>query len=172
MSKIPLNSSYVESALMVTDRPNSWGLHRRCHRNIFSPNTMLSFLILLCPVLVLFSLGEKNFLTDRAAGWKLDFDLQRFIKNIGKSYLPRELLTCDGTLVRMLLKKLVLLNVWVSSSSSYNMIMNANGSQKSFKIKMDSVDSNHLLALSCGAVYISLSVWILQQFSNQFFEQF
>ena len=68
MSKIPLNSFYVQSALMVTDRPNSRGLHRRCHRNIFSPHTMLSFLILLCPVLVLFSLGEKNFLTDRAAG--------------------------------------------------------------------------------------------------------
>ena len=31
-----------------------------------------------------------------------DFDLQCFIKSIGKSYLPRELLTCDGTLVRML----------------------------------------------------------------------
>ena len=39
-----------------------------------------------------------------------------------------------------------------------------------FKIKMESVDSNHLLALSCGAVYISPSVWILQQFSNQFKE--
>ena len=68
MSKIPLNSSCVESALMVTGRPNSRGLPRRCHRNIFSPHTMLSFLILLCLVLVLFSLGEENFLTDRTAG--------------------------------------------------------------------------------------------------------
>ena len=56
------------------------------------------------------------------------------------------------------MKKLVLLNVSVSSSSSFNMIMNANGSQKYFKIKMEFVDSNHLLVLSCGAVYISLSV--------------
>ena len=38
------------------------------------------------------------------------------------------------------------------------MIMNANGSQKYFKIKMEFVDSNHLLMLSRGAVYISLSV--------------
>ena len=68
MSKIPLDSSCVESALMVTDRPNSRGLPRRCHSNIFSPHTMLSFLILLYPVWVLFSLGEKNFLTDRTAG--------------------------------------------------------------------------------------------------------
>ena len=48
------------------------------------------------------------------------------------------------------------------------MIMNANGSQKYFKIKMEFVDSNHLLVLSCGAVYISPGFHSLFEFYNNF----
>ena len=32
MSEIPLNSSYFQSALIVDDRPNSWGLPRHCQQ--------------------------------------------------------------------------------------------------------------------------------------------